>query len=50
MSNSQIYVLISIISVLFVGSWSLYLAVKLQSALREIARLKKENYNLRTPF
>lgn len=50
MTNAQIYVLISIGSVLFIGSWSLYLAVKLQNALREIARLKRENYNLRTPF
>jgi hypothetical protein len=50
MSNTEIYVFMSIGSILFIGSWAILLAVKLQNALLEVARLKKENYDLRTPF
>ena len=41
MNNAQTYVLISIASVLLVGAWSLYLAVKLDKARTEIKEIKK---------
>lgn len=50
MNNIQIYVLISFGCILFIGAWAFYLAMKLQKSLNTIAKLKQENYNLRTPF
>jgi hypothetical protein len=41
-SNSLIYVFISIASVLFVGSWSIFLAVELDKARAEIQRQKAQ--------
>ena len=42
MSNGLIYVCISIGSVLFIGSWSLYLAVMLDRANKLIEKQKRE--------
>jgi hypothetical protein len=41
-NNAQTYVFISIASVLFVGSWSLFLAVELDKAKAEIRRQKAQ--------
>ena len=42
MSNGLIYVFISIGCVLLIGSWSLYLAVRLEQALKTIEKQKRK--------
>jgi hypothetical protein len=49
MTNAQIYVFISLGCILFIGSYSLYLAVRLEQALKTIEKQKREIAQLVLP-
>lgn len=48
--NKVIFFYVALALIILIGSYSMVLAVMLDKAHKEIKQLRKENYNLRTPF